>query len=86
MDAFKEKLMNIFGLVEGYISQIVEIVRNLLSHGETKDYIIYGCVGILLVILLIAGLIAVLKKIPKLFIFIVFILAAIVGLAFFASC
>ena len=86
MDGFKAKLMQIFSLLEGYISKGVDFVRNLLSHGETKHYIIYGCVGILLFILVFAGLIAVFKKIPKLFIFILFILAAVVGLAFFASC
>lgn len=86
MDGIKEKLMQFFGFVEGYIARGVDFVRQLLSHGETKHYIIYGCVAILLFILLLAGLIAVFKKIPKLFIFIVFILAALVGLAFFASC
>lgn len=87
MDGFKAKLMQIFSVVEGYISKGIEFLRNFIdTHGETQHYILYGCIGILLVILLLAGLIAVFKKIPKLFVFIVFLLAAIVGLAFFASC
>lgn len=86
MDGFKAKLIGIFSLLEGYISKGVDFVRNLLSYGETKHYIIYGCVGILLFVLLFAGLIAVFKKIPKLFIAIVFLLGIVVGLAFFASC
>ncbi|MBO4623455.1 MAG: hypothetical protein J5691_06230 [Bacilli bacterium] len=86
MDGIKEKLMSFFSLLEGFIAKGVDFIRQLLSHGETKHYIIYGCVGVLLFILIFAGLIAVFKKIPKLFVFIVFILAAMVGLAFFASC
>ena len=86
MDGIKEKLMNFFSLLEGFISKGVDFIRHLLSFGETKHYIIYGCVGVLLFILLFAGLIAVFKKIPKFFVFIVFVLAALVGLAFFASC
>ena len=86
MDGMKEKLMQFFSLLEGFISKGVDFVRGLLSFGETKHYIIYGCVGVILLILVIAGLIGVFKKMPKFFIFIVFILAALVGLAFFASC
>lgn len=86
MDGFKAKLMQFFGLLEGFISRGVDFIKQLLSYGETKHYVIYGCVGVVLFILLLAGLIAVFKKIPKLFIFIVFVLAALVGLAFFASC
>ena len=86
MDGFKEKLLQFFSLLEGFIAKGVDFVRHLLSFGETKHYIIYGCVGILLFILILAGLIAVFKKMPKFFVFIVFILAALVGLAFFASC
>ena len=86
MDGFKAKLMQFFGLLEGFISRGVDFIKQLLSYGETKHYVIYGCVGVVLFILLLDGLIAVFKKIPKLFIFIVFVLAALVGLAFFASC
>lgn len=86
MDGFKEKLMQFFSILEGFIAKGVDYVRHLLSFGETKHYIIYGCVGVLLVILLIAGLIGVFKKMPKFFVFIAFVLAALVGLAFFASC
>ena len=86
MDGIKETLMKFFDLLAGFISKGVDVVRTLLAHGDTKHYIIYGCVGVLLFILVFAGLIAVFKKIPKFFIFIVFVLAALVGLAFFASC
>ena len=86
MDGIKEKLLNFFSILEGFIAKGVDVVRNLLSHGGTQHYILYGCIGVLLFILLFAGLIAVFKKIPKLFVFIVFLLAAMVGLAFFASC
>lgn len=86
MEGFKIKLLDFFRLLEGFISKGVDFIRHLLSYGETKHYIIYGCVGVLLFILLLAGLIGVFKKIPKLFVFIVFLLAAVIGLAFFASC
>ena len=70
-----EKVKEIFNLIGGYIEMGLNHILDFLS----KDlYILYGAIGVLLVIIVIAGLIACFKKIPKLFIIIVILLAIIV--------
>lgn len=70
-----EKIKEIFALISSYIEMGLNHVLDFLS----KDlYILYGAIAVVLVIVVIAGLIACFKKIPKLFIIIVILLAIIV--------
>ena len=70
-----EKIKEIFVLISSYIEMGLNHVLDFLS----KDlYILYGAIAVVLVIVVIAGLIACFKKIPKLFIIIVILLAIIV--------
>ena len=70
-----EKIKEIFALISSYIEMGLNHVLDFLS----KDlYILYGAIAIVLVIVVIAGLIACFKKIPRLFIIIVILLAIIV--------
>lgn len=70
-----EKVKEIFNLIGGYIEMGLNHVLDFLS----KDlYILYGAIGVLLVIIVIAGLIACFKKIPRLFIGLIVLLAIIV--------
>ena len=70
-----EKIKEIFALISSYIEMGLNHVLDFLS----KDlYILYGAIAVVLLIVVIAGLIACFKKIPKLFIIIVILLAIIV--------
>ena len=70
-----EKIKEIFALISSYIEMELNHVLDFLS----KDlYILYGAIAIVLLIVVIAGLIACFKKIPRLFIIIVILLAIIV--------
>lgn len=70
-----EKIKEIFALISSYIEMGLNHVLDFLS----KDlYILYGAIAVVLLIVVIAGLIACFKKIPRLFIIIVILLAIIV--------
>ncbi len=75
-----DKIKEIVDLVSGYIESGVNFILNLLS-GDM--YILYGAIGIILAIVIIAGLIACLKKIPKLFIALILLLGIIVVVWYF---
>lgn len=75
-----DKVKEIISLISGYIEQGVNFVLNLLS-GDM--YILYGAIGLILAIIIISGLIACLKKIPRLFITLIILLGIIVALWFF---
>ncbi|MCR5422968.1 MAG: hypothetical protein K6E74_04950 [Bacilli bacterium] len=70
-----EKIKEIFALISSYIEMGLNHVLDFLS----KDlYILYGAIAVVLLIVVVAGLIACFKKIPRLFIIIVILLAIIV--------
>jgi len=75
-----DKIKEIVQIVSDFIEKIMNHLLNYLS-GDM--YILYGAIGIILAIIIIAGLIACLKKIPRLFITLIFLLGIVVVVWYF---
>ncbi len=69
-----EVIKNFLGSIENMIKPLWGFIDNFL---QKELYIIYACISIIVIILLIAGFIAMLKKMPKFFIFLVVLLTII---------
>lgn len=75
-------IQNFIDNIGEYIQKVIDPIRTFLSHDW---YIIYASILFLLVILLVAGLIIVIRKIPKLFFTLTFILALLCIICYFIA-
>ena len=75
-----DKVKEIFEMISAYIERGVNFLLNLLS---SDMYILYGAIGIILAIVLIAGIISCFKKIPRIFITLIFLLGIVVVVWYF---
>lgn len=75
-----EVIKSFLSTIENFIIPIWGYIDGFLQKGW---YIVYACIGIIVVILLIAGLISMLKKMPKFFIFLVVLIAIIATASWF---
>lgn len=76
MEAIKDIIVKANGFLEPYVAKIIDF----LSKGYT---LVYGVIVLFLAILVLAGLIAMLKKTPKLFAFIIILLGIVVAIWYF---
>lgn len=80
MDKIKETISNLNTVVGSYIKDVIDKIASFFTAGY---YLLYAVIGILLIILILAGLIGCFKKIPKLFIFLLIVLGAVGAIYWF---
>jgi len=80
MEAIKTFLGNITDQINAVIQPLWDQLLSFLGQGM---YVLYGAIAIVLAILILAGLIACFKKIPKFFFTIVVLLAIVVAVWYF---
>ena len=80
MEKITEILTNLTDKINGFIKPLWDKVLDLLNK---EMYILYAAVAILLVVIVLAGIIACFRKIPKFFIFLIIILGIVVAVWFF---
>ena len=80
MEKITEILTNLTEKINGFIKPLWDKLLELLSK---EMYILYGACAILLAVIVLAGIIACFRKIPKFFIFLIILLGIIVAIWFF---
>lgn len=80
MDAIKEFIQNITEKANGFIQPVWDKIMGFLN---SDMYVLYGAIAIVLAIIVLAGLIACFRKIPKLFITIIILLGIVVVIWYF---
>jgi uncharacterized membrane protein len=77
-----EKIKQIIEQIDTFLKPYIDKLIAFLSR---EQYVIYGAIGVLLVLLVLFGLFTFLKKFPKTFLFLVIILSAAALIAYFLT-